>query len=83
MTSSVKKWIVKNGIEKEERNRGLCSSLLVLLQDVPLFEGIVQDLFPAEKDDMITMDPALGTAIQKTLEDNNLQVGHLIHCILY
>ena len=48
-----------------------------LLQDVPLFEGIVQDLFPSEKDTTITIDPALMTAIKKTLEENNLQVRHL------
>ena len=53
------------------------------MQDVPLFEGIVQDLFPSEKDSITTMDPALEVAIQKTLEDNNLQVGQSISYRLF
>lgn len=49
-----------------------------LQQDVPLFDGIVQDLFPSEKDSSITTDQTLEAAIQKTLEENNLQVGQWV-----
>ncbi|XP_063587791.1 dynein axonemal heavy chain 3-like [Penaeus indicus] len=44
-----------------------------LAQDIPLFEGIVQDLFPSEKDGEITTDPALEAALKNTLAENNLQ----------
>ncbi|ROT76032.1 hypothetical protein C7M84_005421 [Penaeus vannamei] len=44
-----------------------------LAQDIPLFEGIVQDLFPSEKESDITTDPALESALKNTLAENNLQ----------
>lgn len=49
--------------------------MMLTLQDIPLFEGIVQDLFPSEKDSNITTDPALEAALKNTLAENNLQVG--------
>ncbi|XP_066944541.1 dynein axonemal heavy chain 3-like [Macrobrachium rosenbergii] len=44
-----------------------------LAQDVPLFEGIVQDLFPSEKGQTVENDQFLEAALRKTLEENNLQ----------
>ncbi|XP_069937012.1 dynein axonemal heavy chain 3-like, partial [Cherax quadricarinatus] len=44
-----------------------------LAQDVPLFEGIIQDLFPSEKNNTITPDASLEASLKKTLADNNLQ----------
>ncbi|XP_050716714.1 dynein axonemal heavy chain 3-like isoform X3 [Eriocheir sinensis] len=44
-----------------------------IAQDIPLFDGIVQDLFPSEKDNVITADQTLETAIKNTLAENNLQ----------
>ncbi|KAK7080885.1 Dynein heavy chain 12, axonemal [Halocaridina rubra] len=44
-----------------------------LAQDVPLFEGIVQDLFPSEKEHSFENDPYLESALKKVLADSNLQ----------
>lgn len=50
-----------------------------MLQDVPLFEGIVQDLFPSETN-TIMPDSALEAALKKTMQENNLQVTHNLRC---